>query len=247
MTGGTQTIKRQKLADTVTDRLLAMIREGELELGSKLPAERDLAARFGISRASLRDAIRHLELLGYLTVRQGGGTVVRMPDSLTLTQPFQHVLSSHSYLATDLVRFRFLLEPEVAALAAEQCTEENALQLRASLQTQDQLVEERKQLASEDLRFHRIIAQCAGNVTVLHVLDTLQALLHDLRMRLLTGDQPCLTLRQHEDITNAIVDHDAEAAKISMTEHLEAVMNSVREEDETLPFPSTLASSDQES
>lgn len=232
VTDNSQAVKRQKLADTVSDRLLEMIRQGELELGSKLPAERDLAAQFGISRASLRDAIRHLELLGYLTVRHGGGTVVRMPDSQTLTQPFQHILSSYPYLATDLIRFRFLLEPEVAALAAEHCVEEDALQLRESLRKQHQLVGEGKQLASEDVRFHRVLAQCAHNITVVHVLDTLQALLHDLRIRLLTGDQPYLTLLQHENIANAIIRHDAEAAKTYMAEHLEAVMNSIREENE---------------
>ena len=211
-----------------------MIREGVLEIGNKLPAERDLAVQFGVSRVSLRDAIRHLELLGYLTVRQGGGTVVQMPNSSTLTQPFQYVLSNHPYLATDLIKFRLLLEPEVAALAAEHCVKEDALQLRESLLKQHRLVAEGKQLASEDTHFHRLVAQCARNITVIHVLDTLQALLHDLRIRLLTGDQPRLTLRQHEYITNAIIHHDTEAAKTYMAEHLEAVMHSVREENDTL-------------
>ena len=216
---------------------MAMIREGRFELGSKLPAERDLATQFGISRTSLRDAIRHLELLGYLTVRQGGGTIVREPDSLTLAQPFQQVLSSHPYLATDLIQFRLLLEPEVAALAAEHCSAEDALQLRDSLQKQHQLVAEGKPLASEDVRFHQLLAHCARNVTVLHILDTLQALLHDLRRRLLTGDQPHLTLRQHGDITDAIVRQDAEAARTHMSAHLTAVMNSIREENETETSP----------
>ena len=89
-----QIIRKQKLADAVTERLLAMIRDGELRPGSKLPAERNLAEQFGISRASLRDAIHQLEFLGYLEVRQGDGTIIRLPDGLTLAQPFQHVLSS---------------------------------------------------------------------------------------------------------------------------------------------------------
>lgn len=118
-------IKRTKLADIVADNLLQMFREGELHPGQKLPAERDLAVRYGVSRASLRDAIRHLELLGYLEVRQGEGTFVRTPDGQTLTRPFQSVLSSQPQLADDLVEFRFLLEPEVAALAAKHCTEED--------------------------------------------------------------------------------------------------------------------------
>jgi GntR family transcriptional repressor for pyruvate dehydrogenase complex len=226
-------IKKQKLADIVADKLLEMFREGELRQGQKLPAERDLAVRFGVSRASLRDAIRHLELLGYLEVRQGGGTFVRAPDGQTLTQPFQRLLSSQPHLADDLVVFRFLLEPEVAAFAAKHCTEGDAAQLRGSLTKQQQLVLEEKRLAAEDVRFHHLIARTAKNVTVLHVLDTLQALLDDLRARLLTGDQPKLTLLQHSNIADAIIRHDPDAARVHMTEHLEAVMHSVRREEKS--------------
>ncbi len=228
-------IKKQKLADIVSNRLLGMFQMGEFEPGQKLPAERDLSLRFGVSRASLRDAIRQLELLGYLEVRQGDRTFVRAPDSQTLTKPFQSLLSSQPHLADDLVEFRFLLEPEVAAFAAKHCTEEDAAQLRGSLAKQHQLVQEGKGLALEDVRFHHLIARCSKNVTVLHVLDTLQALLNDLRTRLLTGDQPKLALLQHGNIAEAIVRHDADAARAHMTEHLEAVMNSVRREEESQP------------
>lgn len=70
---------------------------------------------------------------------------------------------------------------------------------------------------------------------MLHVLDTLQALLDDLRARLLTGDQPKLALLQHGNIADAIIRHDAHAARAHMTEHLEAVMNSVRRGEESQP------------
>ncbi len=226
-------IKKQKLADVVSDRLLDMFQAGELQEGQKLPAERDLAARFGVSRASLRDAIRQLELLGYLEVRQGEGTFARAPDGQTLTRPFQSVMSSQPHLADDLVEFRFLLEPEVAALAAKHCTEEDAVLFQHSLAKQRQLVQQGKRLAAEDVRFHHLIAGCARNITVLHVLDTLQALLDNLRARLLTGDQPRLTLLQHGNIAEAIVRHDADAARVHMTEHLDAVMKSVRREEES--------------
>lgn len=228
-------IKKQKLADIVLDRLFEMFQLGEFPPGEKLPAERDLSIRFGVSRASLRDAIRQLELLGYLEVRQGGGTFVRVPNGQTLTKPFQSLLSSQPHLADDLVEFRFLLEPEVAAFAAKHCTGEDAAQLRDSLAKQHQLVQEGKRLAAEDVRFHHLIARCSKNVTVLHVLDTLQALLDDLRARLLTGDQPKLALLQHGNIADAIIRHDAHAARAHMTEHLEAVMNSVRREEESQP------------
>jgi GntR family transcriptional repressor for pyruvate dehydrogenase complex len=223
--------KKPKLADIVADHLLEMLRQGTFQAGDKLPAERELASQFGISRASLRDAIRHLELLGYLEVKQGGGTFVRVPDGQALTLPFQALLSGQPHLAEDLIEFRFLLEPEVTALAAMHCTEEDAAALRESLEKQLQLVQAQERLTSEDVRFHHLIARSARNVTVLYILDTLQALLTDLRARLLTGDQPRLTLLQHGNIADAIIRHDAAAAKAHMVAHLEAVMQSVRREE----------------
>src|SRR5690625_5250925 len=101
--------------------MLEMIRDGVLKRGLRLPPERQLAEAFGVSRATLRDAVGRLQLLGYLEVRQGDGTIVRMPDGATLSLPFRNLLLSHAHLGEDLLEFRLLLEPEVAALAAQRC------------------------------------------------------------------------------------------------------------------------------
>jgi GntR family transcriptional repressor for pyruvate dehydrogenase complex len=204
-----------------------MIRDGELNEGDRLPPERDLANQFGVSRTTLRDAIRELELLGYLAVRQGGGTVVRNPGGEALATPFRTLLRGHPHLAEDLVQFRHMLEPEVAALAATRCTDEDAAELRDALERQRRLVDAGRRLLAEDLGFHRLVARVAGNTTVLHVLNTLQALLHDLRSRMLTGDQPDLGLQQHTAIANAIIDGDPDAARRAVHEHLEAVERSI--------------------
>ncbi len=222
-----QTIKRRKVSDEVRDAILAMIRDGELSEGDRLPPERDLANQFGVSRTTLRDAIRELELLGYLAVRQGGGTAVRNPGGETLATPFRTLLRDQPHLAEDLLQFRHMLEPEVAALAATRCSEEDAAELRSALERQRKLVHAGRRLLAEDVGFHRLIARVAGNTTVLHVLNTLQAMLHELRSRMLTGDQPELALRQHTDIANAIIDGDPGAARRAAHVHLEAVERSI--------------------
>lgn len=209
------------------DTLLAMIREGELSEGDRLPPERDLASHFGVSRTTLRDAIRELQLLGYLEVRQGDGTVVRNPGGEALAAPFTTLLRGQPQLAEDLLQFRRILEPEVAALAAQHCTERDATDLRTALERQRRLVEAGRRLLAEDLGFHRLIARVAGNTTVLHVLNVLQAMLRELRSRMLTGDQPALALDQHAAIAEAIIDGDAAAARRAVLEHLEAVERSI--------------------
>ncbi len=221
------TVKRTKLADEVVAHLLRMIREGALAPGDRLPPERQLAQRFQVSRASLRDAIRHLELLGYVDVRQGDGSVIRLPDAETLSQPFQGLLAGHPQAAQDLLEFRRILEPQVAALAARRCTSDHAALLEAAIARQRRSVEAGGRLGVEDVEFHQLIATIARNVTVLTVVGTLRSLLEHLRVVHLTGDQPRLGLLQHERIADAIARGDDDDAATAMRDHLAAVEASV--------------------
>lgn len=217
-------IKRSKLSDEVATRLLGLIRGGQLAPGDRLPAERRLAESFQVSRASLRDAIRHLEFLGYLEVRQGDGTVVRVPDAATLTQPFHGMLAGRPHAARDLLQFRRMLEPQVAALAAERRTPEQIERLDAAIDAQTRLVEDGERITGDDdLDFHALVAAIAGNATVLQVLHTLSSLLEELRTAHLPGDRPRLGLRQHAAIVRAIAEGDGDAAASAMREHLDAV------------------------
>jgi GntR family transcriptional repressor for pyruvate dehydrogenase complex len=221
------TVKRTKLADAVVAHLLRMIRERKLAPGDRLPPERQLAQTFQVSRASLRDAIRHLELLGYVEVRHGDGSVIRLPDGDTLGQPFQGLLVGHPQATEDLLEFRRILEPQVAALAARRCTSAHANRLEAALDQQRQRVAAGNRLGVHDVEFHQLIATIAGNGTILAVVDTLRSLLEELRVRHLTGDQPRLGLRQHERIAEAIASGDPAGAAAAMSEHLDAVAASV--------------------
>jgi len=200
-----------------------MIRDGELAEGTRLAPERELAADFGVSRTTLRDAIRELELLGYLDVRQGDGTVVRRPDAAALATPFLGLLRGQPQLGEDLIAFRRMLEPELAALAASRCDEADAAALERSLARQSRRVASGGGLQNEDLSFHRLVARMAGNATVLHVLHMLQSLLRELRVHLLAGDHPERDLAQHTAIAEAIIGGDAGLARRSMIAHLDAV------------------------
>lgn len=216
-------VKRSKLSDEVVARLMRMIRDGQLRPGDRLPAERQLAQSFQVSRASLRDAIRHLEILGYLEVRQGDGTVVRLPDAATLSQPFQGLLEGRPQAASDLLEFRRMLEPQVASLAAARCTPRHAEQLDAAIEAQRARVERGERLGIEDVEFHQLIAGIAGNATVLQVIETLRSLLEEMRVKHLAGDKPALGYEQHAAIAHAIQEGDGEAAAAAMREHLSAV------------------------
>lgn len=218
------TVRKVKLSDAVAEKLLVLIRDGTYPHGTRLPAERELSTLFGVSRASLRGAFRQLELLGQVEIRQGDGTYVRSPDAATLALPFRGLLSGSPQAALDLLEFRQLLEPEIAALAAQRATAEHAPLFERSLHQQRRAVAQGLRLSQEDLLFHQLIAQIAGNPIILDVLSTLRSLLSDLRTTALPGHLPEVTLAQHERIARAILAHDAPQARREMREHLAAVL-----------------------
>ena len=221
MTG--KPVRHVKIADQVADELQEWFRSGELTAGMRLPPERELAARFGVSRTSLRDALRRLELLGYLDARHGDGTYVRVPGAEAVSQPFRDLVSTWPQNAADLLEFRTLLEPEVAALAAARLTPEARQELTRSLERQQALPDQSTRLIREDALFHDALARAAGNTVVLRVLETLRDLLHDVRTISLPAAGSRRTVSEHGRIVQAVLAQDQAAARQAMREHLEDV------------------------
>ena len=223
MIGGA--VRPIKVADQVVEELLDGLRAGELAAGDRLPAERELAARLGVSRTSLRDALRRLELLGHLEVRPGDGTYLRVPDSETLSVPFRTLVSTLPQGAADLLEFRSMLEPEVAALAAQRLSATGERQLLEVLERHRTLTPDspRLRLVREDARFHDALAQMAGNTVVVQVLSTLRAMLTDVRLVALPAAGFERTLSDHQRIVQAVLAQDRDGARQAMRDHLEEV------------------------
>lgn len=224
-----QPVKRQKLTESVVEELLALITRGGFQPGQRLPPERQLAEQMGVSRASVRDALARLEVLGHVGVRQGNGIYVQEPSAQQLSAPFQGILTRLPQKTRDLLEFRHLLEPQVAALAAQRATPEQLAELQASLERQQDSAAQRRSMLHDDLHFHTLIAQMAGNGVVVLVLDTLQSLLQDLRLRDLLPHYPHSTLQDHQAIVQAIVSRSPEAARAAMTAHLDSVIRNANE------------------
>ena len=237
----TVSVKHVRIADQVVETLQDWFRASELLPGMRLPPERELAARFGVSRTSLRDALGRLELLGYLDIRQGDGTYVRLPDGDAVSQPFRHLVNSLPDNAADLLEFRRMLEPEVAALAAERLTPEGRAALLDSLARQQALEDHSPRLSREDALFHRTLAQLSGNTVVVRVLETLQGLMRDVHTVLLPVAGAQATLGEHQRIIQAVLAQDRDGARQAMRQHLEGVAQTYREATlsrEDAPLPS---------
>jgi GntR family transcriptional repressor for pyruvate dehydrogenase complex len=215
-----QAVENRRLYRQIADQIAALIEKGEYGAGERLPPERDLAKQLGVSRPSVREALIALEVEGYVEVRVGSGVYVtgRKPaanDALPADSgPFE------------LIRARWIIEAECAALAAKHATR---AQVRAIEEAIEDMVSQRDHgtmpLAA-DRQFHLRIAEASGNSALALVVRTLwdqrqgplfQRLEHHF-------DTPALwtvAIREHRDIAGAIARHDATAARAAMRRHMD--------------------------
>jgi len=211
---------------SVTDEAIAKIREmimsGHWRPGDRLPREADLALQLGLSRSSLREAVRALALVRVLEVRQGDGTYVSSlePDLLLETTSFvSHLLQEHTVL--ELFEVRRLLEPAAAALAAVRMDDDARRALRSEL---DRMLAAGgvEELVDADMAFRAVLVGAAGNTVLGALLDGLAA--RTMRARLWRGqaDEQALaaTLSEHERIYEAITSRDPELTRALAAAHI---------------------------
>jgi GntR family transcriptional repressor for pyruvate dehydrogenase complex len=226
---GFEVIRRNKVYEEVAKQIERLILK-KLKPGDKLPSERELAEMLQVSRSSIRDAIRGLELMGLVEPRQGAGTIVRELSAETLTNPFASVLKHKQQLVGELLDFRKMLEPPLAARAATHASPDELSEMEEILQRQEAKLSHGEVAIAEDAEFHYTIALASGNSVVLKVLDLLMDLLRDTRERSLQlKGRPQKSLAGHRRILAAIKRHDAEAAKAAMRRHIEDVEEIVLE------------------
>jgi GntR family transcriptional repressor for pyruvate dehydrogenase complex len=218
-----ETVRRNKVYEEVARQIERLILK-KLQPGDKLPSERELAETLGVSRSSIRDAIRSLELMGMVEPRQGAGTIVREISSDSLANPLANVLKRKEELVSELLDFRKMLEPPLAARAATRVSADEISEMEEILQRQQEKQSLGEAAVAEDAEFHYSIALASGNSVVLKVLDILMDLLRGTRERSLQVEgRPQKSLAGHRRILAALKRHDAEAAKAAMRRHIEDV------------------------
>ncbi|MGD0570867.1 MAG: FadR/GntR family transcriptional regulator [Candidatus Sulfotelmatobacter sp.] len=225
-----EAIRRNKVYEEVARQIERLILK-KLKPGDKLPSERELAEMLQVSRSSIRDAIRGLELVGLVEPRQGSGTIVRELSAEALVNPFASSLKHKQALVSELLDFRKMLEPALAARAATHASPEEISEMEEILQRQEGKLSRGETTIAEDAEFHYSIALASGNSVVLKVLDILMDLLRETRERSLQVEgRPKKSLTGHRRILASIRRHDAEAAKAAMRRHIEDVEEIVLDE-----------------
>jgi len=215
-----EAIRKNRVHEEVAKQIEALILQ-KMHPGDKLPAERELAEMLGVSRSSIRDAIRRLELMGLVEPRQGAGTVVREISPDALVNPLANVIQHKRQLVGELLDFRRMLEPPLAARAATHASAEDVAAMEEILRRQGVKVRGGEVAVEEDTEFHYRIAMASGNSVVLKVLDVVMDLLRETRERSLQSEgRPQKSLAGHRRILAAIRRHDAAAAQTAMGQHI---------------------------
>src|SRR5258708_29386372 len=183
-----EVIRRNKVYEEVARQIERLILK-KLKPGDKLPSERELAEMLRVSRSSIRDAIRGLELAGLVEPRQGTGTIVREISADTLVNPFASALKRRKESVSELLDFRKMLEPHLASRAATHASPEDISEMEEILKRQEEKQRLGESAVAEDAEFHYTVALASDNTVVLKVLDILMDLLRETRKRSLQVEE----------------------------------------------------------
>ena len=214
-------IEPRRLYRQIADQIRTLIKDGEFTPGSRLPPERDLARQLGVSRPSVREALIALEVEGLVEVRIGSGIYVRAPDPLTSPRTAAEAAAG----PFELLRARYVIESECAALAAKSAKRAQVQAIGDALDEMDREMDAGRQPLPSDRLFHLRIAEATGNGALVHVIK----LLWDERTgELFTKlehhyDSPQLwrsAMSEHRAVLASIAAHDADAARAAMQRHM---------------------------
>lgn len=212
------TVRREGLTEKLVQRLGNLVLRGVLSPGERLPTERDLAKMLGVSRSSLRQALKALQVMGVLEILQGSGNYLTRDATEILSAPPQVLVPLRGLSQAELFEVRRAMEAESAATAARRATQEDLDRIRSAYEGMAASTD-KFMFGKHDLAFHQAIATASGNRFFLWFLALANNFLYQAMLR-----RPGLDLersrREHERILLAIEARDPEAARQEMLQHV---------------------------
>lgn len=226
--GNLRPVTKTKFHEQIVEQVQALIEKGGLKQGDQLPAERELARIFKVSRHSVREAIRVLEQKRVLKSRPGSGTFIILENESSVVESLANAILREKDTLSEIFEFRELLEPQIAGLAACNAKAEDIRVLEDLLEKQQTELENSRVSKVLDEKFHLALARATGNSVLLQVVELFGHILLKSRhenSRSLNRNQ--LSLKGHKKILNAIKAGDSKAAATLMAGHLQAIRDLV--------------------
>ncbi|ABR47043.1 GntR domain protein [Alkaliphilus metalliredigens QYMF] len=224
-------IKSTKVYEQVAEQIQDMIVNGELQKGDKLPSERHLAEELQVSRASIREALRALQIIGLIDVRQGEGSYINHSFEKCLFQPLSIMFMLQQSKPEEIIELRKIIEVEAAYLAAKRADDEEIEQLRSLIEQLKILkdLDDEETSVSVDKQFHYLIAKSSKNQLLVNVLNVISELMDkfikDARgMILIREENKEVLINQHEAIFKGLENRDPDATAGAMQAHIKFIM-----------------------
>lgn len=218
-----QPIQSERLYEQIVDQIERRILAGDLKIGDQLPAERELAEQFAVSRTAVREAIKTLREKGLVEIRLGRGTFVTSGAAGAVRRSLGLLLKTENGFV-NLEEVREILEPEIAALAATRISEEYITAMTEAVETMDTALDNVEIFVEADLDFHLALAEATQNPIIPSLMDSIIDLLREQRKR--TGNVEGGLARgqyHHKKILEAVIQRDPQAARKAMQDHLQQV------------------------
>jgi GntR family transcriptional repressor for pyruvate dehydrogenase complex len=224
-----RSVKRQRVSDEIVGQVRALISEGVLKPGDRLPPERELIREFGVSRPSLREALKSLVAQGFLEVKQGDRTFVKSITSEKFQDPLSLLLKADTQKIFDLIEVRKAMEAWGAFHAAQRGSEEDIKRLEEIIGEMKEALDEGKSWEKQDADFHLAMAQATHNTIQTHIMFTIYDLLRESVARVFRDQGKAKKLfNQHYRIFSAIKTRAPDKARERVLEHLNYVESEVK-------------------
>jgi GntR family transcriptional repressor for pyruvate dehydrogenase complex len=223
-------VRTSRLYEQIVQQIEESIVKGDLKAGDQLPAERELAQRFGVSRTAVREAVKALREKGLVEAYSGRGTFITDGTTQAVRQSLDLMVKiGQPEGSTHLAEVRAILEPEIAALAAVRIQEPELSTMREAVAAMDRAGQDPETYIEADLDFHLALAEGAANPLILSLLDSIVGLLREQRLRIFkVPGGPERGQIHHKRILEAVERRDAEKAREVMRAHLHQVRDDSR-------------------
>ena len=223
-----KSVKSNKISEHIIEQIRQAIFEGRLKPGDKLPPEKALLETFHVSKATLREALRSLEILGFLEIRKGvsGGAFVTEVDMKKARDSFTNFLVFKNLSLSNLSEVRLILEPYIAGKAALAITEEDLKRLEKLNEECEYILKRNIPIESRknEIEYHRTIGSVTGNPILMFILDFVENLLIDTK-EILQPDKEFSqrVLSAHKRIYKALCEKNPKKAREEMVKHVQEV------------------------
>ena len=223
-------VRSSRLYEQIVQQVEESIQKGDLKTGDRLPPERDLAQQFGVSRTAVREAVKALREKGFVEAYPGRGTFIMETDAHPIRLSLDRMVKAGQAEGSRyLTEVREMMEPEIAALAAERAGPEDLAAMRESFEVMEKAKRDPDAFIEADLDFHLALAEAAANPIILSLIDSIVGLLREQRMGIFQMEGgPERGQYHHKKILEAVEHRDSGGAREAMRAHMRQVRDDTR-------------------